>query len=111
MAKEFAKQFYQSPAWKKCRKAFISYRRSLDGGLCEICHERPGFIVHHKILLTPANINDPDVTLNFGNLQYVCLECHDRLPGHFLYDESNFRRTIFDEDGNPIGVEGPPEKF
>lgn len=32
--------------------------------------------MHHKIYLTPENINDPSVTLSWENLELVCRECH-----------------------------------
>ena len=37
---------------------------------------RTGEIVHHKIELTPENIHNPDITLNFDNLQLLCRDCH-----------------------------------
>ena len=78
MAKEFAKAFYRSVAWKKCRAAYIALRIAIDGGLCEHCREKLGYIVDHIIELTPYNINDPAIALNHDNLQYLCLECHNR---------------------------------
>lgn len=81
MARDFARAFYKSAAWNKCRKAFIDYRISEDGGLCQICHDKTGYVVHHKAKLTPENINDPDVLLNFENLMYVCHDCHNMI--HF----------------------------
>ena len=81
MALEFAKAFYRSKQWIKCRKAYIAHRRAIDGGLCETCHESPGYIVHHKIELTPENINDPEIALGFGNLKYDCHVCHNKENG------------------------------
>lgn len=78
MAKEFAKPFYNSGQWKKCRAAYIKYRESIDGGLCESCHERTGYIVHHKTELNPENINDPNISLDFRNLKYDCHICHNK---------------------------------
>lgn len=78
MAKEFAKAFYNSKRWKKCREAYIAYRCAVDGGMCESCHEVPGYIVHHKIELNPENINDPDIALSFSNLKYDCHVCHQK---------------------------------
>ena len=72
MAKEYAKAFYNSSAWIKCKNSYI---KSVYG-LCERCGE-PGYIVHHKKHLTPNNINDPNITLNHNNLEYLCLECHN----------------------------------
>lgn len=74
--KPFAKAFYKSKAWKECRAAYA--RRA--GGLCERCLAngiyKAGEIVHHKIGITPENINDPTVTLNFENLRLLCRDCH-----------------------------------
>lgn len=98
MAREFAKSFYNSKEWKKCRKAYIAYRQSIDGGLCESCKETVGYIVHHKEELTPANINDPDVTLSFSNLKYDCHICHQK---ENVKDEVNVSLVQYDftEDG------------
>ena len=68
--------FYDSEAWKNCREA---YRKS-KGGLCELCLKngivKAGRIVHHKIHLDADNIGDPNVTLNWDNLELVCMDCH-----------------------------------
>jgi len=77
MAGSFARGFYQSTAWRKCRASFIAGREAIDGGICERCQREPGYIVDHIIELTPDNILDPEVTLNHSNLQYLCLECHN----------------------------------
>ena len=73
MAKEWAKAFYNSNAWLRCRSGFI---QSVYG-LCARCQET-GYIVHHKTLLTPSNINDPYVALNWECLEYLCLDCHNK---------------------------------
>lgn len=76
MAREFAEGFYNSRAWKECRKAYAKSK----GHLCERCLEKgiykTGEIVHHKIHLTPENIQDPSVSLAFDNLELVCRDCH-----------------------------------
>ena len=82
MAKEFAEAFYRSRAWRRCRSGYIAHRMATDGGMCEVCHERPGYIVHHKIILTPQNIGDPKVSLNWDRMSYECKECHDQHEGH-----------------------------
>lgn len=68
---DFARDFYLSKAWRDTR-AYILKR---DIYLCVRCG-RPGDIVHHKIHLTPQNINDPSVTLSEDNLETLCRECH-----------------------------------
>lgn len=76
LARDFARAFYNSDAWDNCRKA---YAKSV-GGLCERCLKEgrytPGKVVHHKTHLNPGNINDPAVTLAWGNLQLLCMDCH-----------------------------------
>jgi 5-methylcytosine-specific restriction endonuclease McrA len=78
MAREFSKKFYNSPAWKKVRKSFIANRVSIDGGMCQMCHDVPGYIVDHIEELNPENINNTNITLRWHNLQYLCLNCHNK---------------------------------
>ena len=87
--REFAKAFYRSQAWKDCRAA---YAKSV-GGLCETCLKAglyvPGKVVHHRTALTPDNIHDPSVTLNWANLKLVCQDCHAKEhkgPGRYWFD-------------------------
>lgn len=72
------RQFYKSGPWKRARAAYIAYRKSIDGGMCEVCGERPGYIVHHKIWLDDEKCNDPDIALNPENFRYECQTCHNR---------------------------------
>ena len=103
--KDFAKKFYTSKKWRRCRSAYIAERIQQDGGLCEVCGERTGYIVHHKIPLDSGNINCPEISLNSDNLMYVCKDCHDKFEGHFN-DRQPMRksrlRVIFDDDGEPV---------
>lgn len=98
--KDFAKSFYLSTAWRKTR-AYILKR---DMGLCVRCG-KPGEIVHHKVHLTPQNINNPDITLSEDNLETLCRECHaiehqGELPcaeGLMFDDEGNLvERTMYE---------------
>lgn len=110
MAKPWAKVFYNSTQWKQCRASYISYRQSIDGGICEDCGERLGYIVHHKSALTPRNINDTNVSLNHHNLRYVCKSCHDREDDHFIKKNKNQeqqREYIFDKDGQLVAILPP----
>lgn len=85
MARDFAKAFYKSDAWESCRQAYLSS----VGGLCEECLRQgvytPAVIVHHKIFLTPANILDPSVSLNFANLEALCRIHHGTVHGSRRY--------------------------
>lgn len=102
MAREFSKAFYNSTVWKKTAKI---YKESVFS-VCEKCR-REGHIVHHKIHLTPFNINDPNITLSFDNLMYLCLECHNAIHAK---EETSNRNVVFDANGNMIGIidEAPP---
>ena len=99
--KEFARNFYNSPAWKKCRASYISS----VGGLCERCY-RNGKItaadtVHHKIHLSPENINDPNITLGWSNLEALCRDCHAAVHG-------NKKRYKIDAAGRVIMTDDIP---
>ena len=91
---EYAAKFYKSKAWQACR---LNYAKSV-GGLCEQCLKaglyNPGVIVHHKIHITPANIQIPEITMNFDNLELLCRDCHAAMHS------SNVKRYIVDENGN-----------
>jgi 5-methylcytosine-specific restriction endonuclease McrA len=51
-----------------------------SSGLCEICLSKglivPAVHVHHKIHLTPENLNDPKIALDMSNLMALCEACH-----------------------------------
>lgn len=73
MARAFAAKFYASKQWKRTEAAVMkAYAYT-----CQRCG-RPARIVHHKTWLTPDNINDPNVTLNWDNLEPLCIDCHNR---------------------------------
>lgn len=88
MAREFSKAFYKSKEWKKAR----DYVFNRDNGLCQDCLKKgkltPGKEVHHKVFLTPLNINDPDITLNENNLILLCKDCH--------HNRHNERKSVRD---------------
>jgi len=109
MAKAWAKQFYKSDAWQACRNGFIQERVRIDGGVCQACRENLGYIVHHKIPLTPQNIHDPEIALSWGNLSYECKQCHDQHEGHGVGTKSE-PVCDFDSDGNPVGIRPQFEK-
>ena len=106
MAKEYAQAFYHSKRWKDCRRAYINNRIMIDGGVCEKCHDRLGYIVHHKVNITPDNITDPDITLNWDNLSWECKVCHDAEEGHGLNKKAALL-VAFDASGQPIPLPPP----
>lgn len=96
--KEYAKHFYKSIKWQDCRNA---YSTSV-GGLCERCLKAgeytPGEIVHHKIPITPENINNPEITLSWDNLELLCRDCHS------LVHNGSKRRYKVDAYGHVVAV-------
>lgn len=83
---QFANVFYSSAAWKRCRRDLAKAR----GNMCERCYQKGLVVVgtrkrplevHHKVKLTPENINDPSVTLNWDNMELLCRDCHEQLHG------------------------------
>ena len=73
MPKPYAKKFYNSKEWLKCRESYIK----TVFGLCERCGSG-GHIVHHKMYLSESNINNPAITLNHNFLEYLCQDCHNK---------------------------------
>lgn len=90
---DWSKAFYTSQAWADCRRA---YRKS-QGGLCEVCRAKgiaePATEVHHVIHLSPRNIDNPEITLNWGNLRAVCHACH-------VEEHRSKKRWKVDENGS-----------
>lgn len=104
MAKEYAKAFYNSQAWKKTRRAYYIFRR----GQCERCAREfaegkrsldkinPGKIVHHKKHITPENLTDLLIALSFDNLELLCDEHHNR------EHKGKNKRYTFDANGRVV---------
>ena len=103
--RKFAAGVYHSRAWAECRKAYV---KSV-GGLCEDCMARgivtPGVDVHHIIPLTPGNVGDPNVTLNWNNLRLLCEECHAA-----RHRGGGGRRWSVDADGRVTAREAPRKR-
>lgn len=113
MPKPFAREFYNSVRWKRCREDYKAYRNYL----CERCllegKLTPGEIVHHKIHLTPGNIDDDSIALNFENLELLCRDHH--MKEHNDEINSSRRRQVdrpydIDADGKIIIKENFTEK-
>ena len=92
MARDFARQFYNSRTWQTTRSAYMEHCR----GLCERCLQKglivPAEIVHHKEELTPSNITDVDIAVGFGNLEALCRPCHAEVHEE-TYHQRELRST------------------
>lgn len=95
MAKDFSKSFYNSTAWQQVSTTYMSSKNYI----CERCGQ-PAKICHHKVWLTPINIQDPNISLNTDNLEALCQDCHN------IEHTSNRENTLifFDNNGNITSV-------
>ena len=87
------RKFYKSDKWHSARHKVIARAN----GLCERCG-KVGEEVHHKIYLTPTNVDDPSISTNPDNLIYLCKDCHNKEHERFS-DKKEFK---FDENGNLV---------
>lgn len=104
MAKEWAKAFYNSGAWKRVR-AYVIAR---DHGLCHECGH-PGYIVHHVKELTPSNIHNRKISLSPANLEYLCKDCHDKIHGVGASTATLPYRIT--STGEIVPMESPPRRL
>ena len=86
-------QFYHGKAWRRLSKAFLMSKHYI----CERCGQ-PAEIAHHKIYLTAQNVLDPEISLNPGNLEALCMNCHN--AEHFGQGGATAAGLAFDENGN-----------
>jgi hypothetical protein len=100
--KEFAQWFYKSKAWRECRNGYFLSQH----GICERC-DGAGRIVHHKKYLTPANITNPTVALDWANLELLCDACHQK---EHQGTRSTAESVNFDENGDVIQSPRPMER-
>lgn len=90
MARDFAIAFYSSKLWEDTR----DYIRKRDRYICQRCGAL-GEEVHHKVHLSPENINDLNITINPDNLILLCHSCH-------MKEHGKFQAMEFDSDGMPV---------
>ena len=99
MAQKYAKSFYDSKEWCECQAAFMQSKNYT----CERCGQL-AVIVHHIVFITPFNINDPLITLNWENLMALCINCHNAIHGNTACVEG----VSFDANGDLVYI--PPVK-
>ena len=127
MAQEWARRLYKSTAWERTRSSYLKATLDTDGnvlvlhgdrfvtldgrevppysvippGMCERCFRMgemtPATLVHHKVHLTPDNVDDPEVSLSYDNFMRLCQDCHA-----FVHSGQGEPRVTFDEHGNGV---------
>lgn len=98
MAKDYAKSFYNSKNWIECRNSFMQSKHYI----CERCGG-VAHIVHHKKHITPKNISNFNITLNWNNLKALCIDCHNSEHGKC---RATINGVSFDSNGDLIYI--PP---
>lgn len=109
MARPFARSFYKGAAWQRTQRAYMEMPVRTPAGvvpprMCERCFAlgqlTPAKVVHHKVHITPGNVNDPSVTLDPANLMRVCQDCHAVLHSG---GGAGLPVVGFDAAGHPVG--------
>ena len=123
MAKDYAKNFYNSYRWRRCAKAYAKSQLYI----CERCHglkrniksdgTRQRWVVHHKKPLNSKNIYDDSIAYGWDNLMFLCIECHNAIhaeleamtvPNRLMSGASLLvrptRGMIFNELGDLVAV-------
>ena len=90
-------EFYKTRAWKECSRGYMQSKNYV----CERCGQ-PASICHHKKWLNNQNFTNPEIALNWDNLECLCMDCHN--TEHFAKS-----KTIFDDQGNMIGCKESDE--
>lgn len=115
-APEIQKRFYDSAAWKRCRKEYMAK----VGYICERCAKRglivPAKIVHHKEYITAQNITDPNILIDHDNLEALCLQCHNEehdTPTWMTEKKESQREVKFeiDDSGKILDCSRPKKLF
>ena len=105
--KKRRERFYKDITWMDCSD---SYRKAHP--LCERCLKKhvisPSEETHHKIKLTPENIDRPEIVLNWDNLEALCRDCHKKEHGQERKEKKQKnRRWRADPQGNIIITDSP----
>ena len=91
----WAKTFYLSQEWRRAREDYLKK----TGYLCERCLKmgmvEPAVMVHHRIYLTPENINDPEIRTGDSNLEALCFSCHEK-------EHKGKKRYLIDANGKVV---------
>lgn len=93
--------FYTSKEWKQCKEIIRNQRLNKEGFILDEVTGRPilkkyDMVFHHKIELTLANVNDPEISLNPANIQIVTHETHNEIHKRFGF----YERKIYLVHGN-----------
>lgn len=99
MSQAWAKKFYNSKEWRALRARLIVEAHFL----CAHCGENylkdsAQLVGHHIKELTPANIQDVNISLNPANIEIICRRCHDKEHRRFEFGNE---RNVYIVYGSP----------
>lgn len=100
--REFAQSLYKSKAWQKCRYGFLASKN----WTCERCGGL-ATIAHHKKHVSPQNVNDLAITMNWDNLEALCMDCHNV---EHMSKGTIAKGLMFTADGDIIQAPQPEQK-
>lgn len=94
--------FYYSKPWRALVKQIRLERLAQNNLKCERCgaylYKAGDCIGHHKIPLTPANVNDWSISMNPDNVELICLKCHNKEHKRF----GQYTKEVFIVYGPPF---------
>lgn len=96
MAKAYAESFYNGTTWRRTSRTYMMSQNYI----CEKCGN-PARICHHVKHITPQNITDLNITLNFENLACWCQDCHTK---HHLSGDECKEGLMFDSNGDLVHI-------
>lgn len=107
-------QFYNGQDWAYC-KAQVTQERLKGGALyCEHCgkvilksfnpnanNNKGAIVYHHKVYLTPNNVNDASISINPENIAVLHWQCHNEVHGRFNGAAVAIERKVYLVTGAP----------
>jgi predicted kinase len=72
------KAFYASQKWVTFRLNLINERGNKCSRCSKVIPKSVEIIGHHKVELTPENVNDYTISLNPDLVELICFKCHNK---------------------------------
>ena len=98
--------FYRQQRWRELRKYLIQERSKYGLLYCEHCGKPIikdyDAVLHHKIELTPQNVNDNNIAYNPDNLILVHTRCHIAIHNRFGGQLKGYQRKVYYVYGAPL---------
>lgn len=106
--------FYASDAWAACKAQTLKQRMRGGAVYCEHCGElilkdfnpkaknnAGAMVFHHKIILTLANVNNADISINPSNIAILHWNCHNIVHSRFTGQNTQPEQKVYLITGAP----------